>query len=208
MNTKHNAFLTTGTMVTSFTYSYETETETFYSGFLSIRRYSGTIDTVPVLVSDRVWDPDSDLTGKRVILSGSFRSHNTIVNENHRKLEITLFVEELIPAEEDAYDRNEVLLQGNVCQYPVYRITPSGREITTLLLAIPRNGKQNDYVPLIIWGKNARDAGKLRCGDRLSIHGRIQSREYKKRLEDSSIETRTTYEVSVSHLVTSSHNLL
>ena len=208
MNTKNNAFLTTGVITAPFIYSHENKTETFYSSFLSIRRYSGTIDTVPILISNKVWDTDSDMNGKRVLLSGRFHSHNIPESDNHRRLQLSLLADELILSEEDVYDRNEVLLQGNVCQYPVYRITPNGREITTLVLAVSRNEKQNDYIPLIIWGRNARTAGNLRCGDYLSIHGRIQSREYKKRLEDASIETRTTYEVSVSHLAATSRELL
>ena len=207
MNQKNNAFLTTGTITSPFIYSHKTERERFYTSFLSIRRYSGTTDTVPILISDRVWDMNSDMTGKRVLLSGCFRSHNH-VEENHRKLQLFLFISDLVPADEDMIDRNEVLLQGNICQHPVYRVTPKGREITNLLLAVPRDGQQNDYIPLIVWGNNARTAGKLLCGDRLSIHGRIQSREYKKQLEDSRIETRTTYEVSVSHLVASSRNIM
>ena len=39
-------------------------------------------------------------------------------------------------------------------------------------------------------------------GDKISIHGRLQSREYRKREEDGAISIKTAFEVSVTQLET------
>mgnify|MGYP005801571297 CR=1 FL=1 len=50
------------------------------------------------------------------------------------------------------------------------------------------------------WGKNDRYADGFDEGEHVSILGRIQSREYVKKLSETETETRTAYEVSVSKL--------
>lgn len=196
---KNNSFLTTCVLERSFVFSHRNGNERFYSNSVRIRRYSGTIDSVPILISGKQYDIRSLPLGTRVLLRGHFESFNH-TEKNRRILSLYFFVEELQPAEEEFFDRNEALIQGYICKHPLYRLTPRGREITHLLLAVPRNDRWNDYIPVILWGKNARTAGALLEGDFLKIHGRIQSREYTKKLEDSSIESRTVYEISASLL--------
>ena len=59
---------------------------------------------------------------------------------------------------------------------------------------------KSDYIPCICWGRNARYASNFDVGEHVRILGRIQSREYVKKLSETETETRTAYEVSVSKL--------
>lgn len=43
---------------------------------------------------------------------------------------------------------------------------------------------KSDYIPCIAWGRNAAYAESLDVGTKLMLEGRLQSREYKKKLDD------------------------
>ena len=79
-------------------------------------------------------------------------------------------------------------------------MTPLGREIADILLAVNRAYGKSDYIPCICWGRNARYANHFRVGERCRIWGRIQSREYMKKISEEQAEKRVAYEESVSKL--------
>ena len=87
-----------------------------------------------------------------------------------------------------------------MCKPPVYRVTPFGREICDMLLAVNRAYNKSDYIPAIVWGRNAKYAGELAVGDKVAVTGRLQSRVYQKTLADGTTEDRVAYEVSVSRI--------
>ena len=91
-------------------------------------------------------------------------------------------------------------LNGYICKPPVYRTTPFGREITDILLAVNRSYNKSDYIPIIAWGRNARFAKSLNVGDNVKLWGRIQSRNYQKRLSEDEVITKTAYEVSINRM--------
>ena len=69
-----------------------------------------------------------------------------------------------------------------------------------LLLAVNRPYGKSDYIPCICWGRNARFASGFEVGGRVQVWGRIQSREYMKKVTEEETEKRVAYEVSVSKL--------
>ena len=82
----------------------------------------------------------------------------------------------------------------------VYRKT-GGREIADLLMAVNRPYGKSDYIPCICWGRRlAFLASAFEVGGHVLIWGRIQSREYMKRIGENETEKRIAYEVSVSKL--------
>lgn len=89
---------------------------------------------------------------------------------------------------------------GHLCKAPTYRTTPQGREVCDIMMAVNRAYGKSDYIPCIVWGRNARFAGRLEAGEHIQIQGRFQSREYAKKISDNEVETRTAYEVSVSKI--------
>ena len=90
---------------------------------------------------------------------------------------------------------------GYICKKPIYRQTPFGREIADLLLAVNRAYNKSDYIPSIAWGRNARFCQNLEVGTEVKIVGRVQSRNYEKKLEDGSIIKKVAYEVSISKII-------
>ena len=135
------------------------------------------------------------------MVNGQFRSYNRHEEQKNR-LVLSVFVRELefIDEELDGAKTNSIFLDGYICKLPVYRKTPLGREIADLLLAVNRPYGKSDYIPCICWGRNANFAKSFEVGGRLHIWGRIQSREYIKKLSETDTEKRIAYEVSVSKL--------
>ena len=135
------------------------------------------------------------------MVSGQFRSDNRH-DEQKNRLVLSVFVREVsfIEEELDGAKTNNIFLDGYICKLPVYRKTPLGREIADLLLAVNRPYGKSDYIPCICWGRNARFASTFEVGEHVQIMGRIQSREYIKKLTETETEKRIAYEVSVSKL--------
>lgn len=94
------------------------------------------------------------------------------------------FVDEI----EESAKTNQIFLDGYICKPPIYRKTPLGREIADLLLAVNRPYGKSDYIPCICWGRNARYANSFAVGERCSVWGRIQSREYMKKIDEDQVE--------------------
>ena len=176
-------------------YSHPVYGEAFFRLLLSVRRLSGTEDLVPVTVSERLLGDTPADEGERLRIRGQIRSYNKHT-ETGSRLVITVFARELEPLDDDGGDVNEAELQGFICKPPVYRTTPFSREIADVLLAVNRRTGKSDYLPVIAWGRNARFLADVPVGTELSVLGRLQSREYKKRFEDGTELVRTAYEVS------------
>ncbi len=195
---KNNKVFIAGEIVSDATFSHEVYGEGFYEFFVKVPRLSGQADILPVTVSERLIQDGMLAKGKTLCAVGQFRSYNKIENTKSR-LMLTVFIRELV---EDYADKNpnSILLSGYICKPPVYRTTPFNREIADVLIAVNRAYNKSDYIPCIAWGRNARFVKNLRVGDRIAVSGRIQSREYQKRLSETEVKTMTAYEVSVSKL--------
>ena len=190
-----------GKIVSGFTFSHEVFGEGFYMVDISVQRLSDSSDIIPVMISERLIDVTQDYEGEYIQIFGQFRSYNRH-EEKKNKLVLSVFAREISFVEEecDKIKSNQIFLDGFICKTPVYRRTPLGREIADMLLAVNRPYGKSDYIPCICWGRNARFTSGFEVGGHVQVWGRIQSREYVKRLEDESTEKRVAYEVSVSKL--------
>lgn len=195
---KNNKVYVMGEIVSDAAFSHEVYGEGFYEFFVKVMRLSGQADVLPVTISERLIQDGMLSKGKTLCALGQFRSYNKLENGRSR-LMLTVFVRELLE-ELPEKSPNSVLLSGYICKPPVYRTTPFNREIADVLIAVNRAYNKSDYIPCIAWGRNARFVKNLAVGDRLAVSGRIQSREYQKKLSESEIKTMTAYEVSVSKL--------
>ena len=186
--------------VDKFIYNHTEYDERFYSSFVHSQRRSGTVDDIPVIASEYLVKKD-DFDGKYVEIDGEFRSMNMEV-EGKSKLILQLFVKNIriVKTKESADDENEIVLDGFLVKNPIYRVTPNGRQIADLMIAVNRPFGRSDYIPCICWGGSAKWAKKLEVGTEISIQGRIQSREYVKRLSEDESEIRTAYEVSIGKM--------
>ncbi|RKJ32319.1 single-stranded DNA-binding protein [bacterium 1XD42-8] len=188
-------------MVGAFSFSHEVFGEGFYIVDVEVARLSDSADIIPLMVSERLMDVKQNYEGRTILVTGQFRSYNRH-EEKKNRLVLSVFVREIEYIEEvtDAQKTNQIFLDGYICKTPVYRKTPLGREIADLLLAVNRPYGKSDYIPCICWGRNARFASTFEVGGRTQIWGRIQSREYMKKIGEEQMEKRIAYEVSVSKL--------
>ena len=198
---ENNRVTVIGTIVSDFTFSYAVFGEGFYLVDLSVSRLSEQADVIPLMVSERLMDVTRDYRGCTIEADGQFRSYNRHEGVKNR-LVLSVFVREVQFLEEftDYTKTNQIFLDGYICKEPIYRKTPLGREIADLLVAVNRPYGKSDYIPCIAWGRNARFASGFSVGTRIQIWGRVQSREYTKKLSETECEKRTAYEVSVSKL--------
>ena len=198
---ENNQVAIMGEIVSTFAFSHEVFGEGFYMVDVSVRRLSNSVDTIPVMISERLIDVECDYRGEFLMVSGQFRSYNRH-DEQKNRLVLSVFAREVsfIEEELDGAKTNNILLDGYICKLPIYRKTPLGREIADLLLAVNRPYGKSDYIPCICWGRNARFASAFEVGEHVQVLGRIQSREYVKKLSETETEKRTAYEVSVSKL--------
>ena len=193
---ENNQVTVMGEIISDFSFSHEIFGEGFYMVDIQVARLSESMDIIPVMVSERLLDVSCDYKGMMVVINGQFRSYN------RHELVLSVFAREIEFVDEisENIKTNQIFLDGFVCKAPVYRKTPLGREIADLLLAVNRPYGKSDYIPCICWGRNARYASNFAVGERCLVWGRIQSREYMKKISEEDLEKRIAYEVSVSKL--------
>ncbi len=198
---ENNQVVVVGTIVSEFKYSHEIFGEGFFMVDVEVPRLSDSTDTIPVMISERLMDTNRDYRGTMVMVTGQFRSYNRH-EEKKNRLILSVFAREIEVVDEllESSKSNQIFLDGYICKEPIYRKTPLGREIADLLIAVNRPYGKSDYIPCICWGRNARFASTFEVGTRCAVWGRIQSREYMKKLSEDYAEKRIAYEVSVNKL--------
>lgn len=177
-------------------FSHQSREERFFRFSLDVSRLSGTVDTIQVIARSGLLEALEPGGGSKLCVSGELRSFNNKSGVGPR-LVITVFARELWF--DDGEDENVVELRGALCKPPNLRVTPLGREICDLMLAVRRRYGRSDYLPCIAWGNCARAAARWDVGAAVWLTGRIQSRAYLKTENGETIE-KTAYEVSVIHI--------
>lgn len=198
---ENNRVSIVGEVVSDFEFSHEVFGEGFYVLEVAVSRLSNQYDRIPLMVSERLVDVTHDYRGELIEVSGQFRSYNRHEGTKNR-LVLSIFVRDwnLVDDDSEFGKTNQIYLEGFICKAPIYRKTPLGREIADLLVAVNRPYGKSDYIPCIAWGRNARFASGFEVGGRIKIWGRVQSREYLKKIDENEGEKRIAYEVSVSKL--------
>ncbi len=195
---ENNRVLIGGEIIEEAVFSHEIYGEKFYRFTIKTRRLSNQEDILPVIISERMLSLDDIKIGKYVKVIGQFRSYN-MPTETKNKLILSIFVKEIeFTEDEKVLSINEAIFEGFICKSPIYRKTPLGREIADVLIAVNRTYRKSDYIPCILWGRNAKYCETLEIGTPVKIEGRIQSRNYEKKLDNGEIIKKVAYEVSVA----------
>ena len=168
----------------------------YYVFTLSSERLSGTCDDINVIARSRLLENLEISASEKIDVLGEIRSFNNKSGVGPR-LVITVFARALWF--DDGEDENIIELSGVLCKPPNLRVTPMGREICDLMLAVRRRYGRSDYLPCIAWGSSARAAACWDVGSAVRLTGRIQSRAYLK-VENGETVEKTAYEVSVIHI--------
>lgn len=198
LDKQNNKVYLNGEIVTEARFSHEIYGEGFYEMDILVKRLSGSSDVLPITISERLIEKSNLKVGSTLSAIGQFRSYNKQI-DGKSKLMLTVFIREILSSE---YSKNPniIVLSGFICKEPIYRTTPFCREIADLLIAVNRAYNKSDYIPCIAWGRNARFVKNLQVGERVVLSGRIQSREYQKKISETETKLMTAYEVSISKL--------
>ena len=194
---KNNKVFISGEIVSEPKFTHEVFNEGFYEFDLKVSRLSDSYDIIPVTVSERLVNGNNLAIGQKIGGSGQFRSYNKL-EDGKSKLMLTVFLREITPYNEGE-NYNHIEIVGYVCKEPIFRTTPFKREISDVLLAVNRSYNKSDYLPCIAWGRNARFVKNFNVGDKVVVSGRIQSRDYQKKINNDTI-TKTAYEVSLNKI--------
>lgn len=187
-----NKALVRGSLQALPQFSHENHGRSFYRFMLEVPRLSGAVDTLPVIAELSVLQTLDLSAGSCIRAEGQIRSHN-ISDATGRHLRIFIFATQLTA--EEGPPINEIRITGKICKTPTFRTTPLGREISDMMLAIPRAFRRADYMPCILWGSTAQRLSQCQIRDEISIYGRLQSRLYTKYI-DGIPQERTAYEIS------------
>lgn len=193
MNTENNYTRLVGAMAGRPVLSHSARGEDFYCFPLEVVRLSGAADNINIIVRAEQLAVLEAAEHEKLCVVGQLRTFNNRRGEG-AKLVITVLAKEIELCDEP--DENTVRLTGALCKEPNLRITPMGRDICDLMLAVNRRYGRSDYLPCICWGLKAREAATWMVGTQVKLEGRIQSRRYIKMTEDGPVE-RTAFEVSV-----------
>ena len=193
----NNKVFIAGEVVSEPKITHEVYNEGFYEFNLKVSRLSDTYDIIPITISERLMSESDIAIGSMISGNGQFRSYNKM-EDGKSKLILTVFLREIVPYEE-CENPNIIEITGYVCKEPVFRTTPFNREISDVLIAVNRSYNKSDYLPCIAWGRNARFVKEFSIGDKITVTGRIQSREYQKKINDTMV-TRIAYEVSLNKI--------
>lgn len=196
---QNNKIYLEGVVSSELEFSHEMYGEGFYTFYVEVQRLSEAKDSLFVTISERLIGNMELKIGAEVVIEGQLRSYNKFV-EGSNRLILTVFARSIDYCIERSKNPNQILLNGFICKSPVYRTTPFGREIADILLAVNRAYNKSDYIPTIAWGRNARFCEELSVGDNIRIWGRLQSREYQKKVSEDEVIKKIAYEVSISKM--------
>ena len=141
---KYNQVILSGCMASGFTFSHELYGEKFYTANIAVQRSSDAVDIIPAMFSERLIDTSVDCTDVPIQIVGQFRSYNQHEDFKTRLLLYIFVLDYQWMAENE--NINKITLEGYICKKPVYRVTPFGREIADVLLAVNRPYGKADYV--------------------------------------------------------------
>lgn len=195
----NNKIYLEGKVISELTFSHEMYGEGFYTFEFEVPRLSDTADVLVITVSERLIAGIDVSIGSELVIDGQLRSYNKFVDGANRLI-LTVFARDIRELKERGKNPNQIFLDGFICKAPVYRTTPFGREIADMLLAVNRLYNKSDYIPTIAWGRNSRFCKSLEVGDNIRVWGRLQSREYQKKVSDTEVIKKVAYEVSISKM--------
>ena len=202
MHYSNNSVKITGMLVDEPRYSHSSFIDTYYKTHVSIKRLSGTKDTIQVVIPQRLLDTARSimLVGNRVTLNGYMRSSNVVV-DGKSKLLIYVSVKDISPTTSDEADQNRIEISGNICKPPIARKSGLGKDIVDIMIAVKNTALKTSYIPCIAWGSVAGRVAQYNPGDEISIIGMIHSRRYKKYQPDSTFKEMTAYELSAFNVM-------
>lgn len=139
--------------------------------------------------------------GDEVSLIGNIRTYSQKL-ENKNKVEVYIFTYFDLP--EEGNETNFVSLDGRICKKGDLRKTQSGKDVIDFIIANNLKSETqslNCYIPCVAWGKLAKQINKMNIGDYINVIGKLQSREYKKKISEDDFEIRVAHELNINEII-------
>lgn len=197
---ENNQVRLVGTIEEEPAYDHKIKELKVYKAMLKVKRTSGNVDEVPIKIPVsllRTSNIGLD-KGSRVCIRGSVRTYND--EEGH--VIVYIYVYELSDASCKEDDVNEVYIKGRIVKQPCFRVTPSGKEITDIIVMnCSSEDQQPSFIPCIAWGSVARKMKVMNRGEEVAFKAMFQSRAYTKVMPDREVVKKTAYEVSIQRML-------
>lgn len=175
-------------------YSHVRDGKIVYKAIMQSVRASGNFDLIPLNINIDLMKSIKIAEDNFYKVKGKFVSFN-----KNGRLILSVDVEEIEYCESLIIDFNTISFAGYIVKDIIYRVTPLGKKIADLIIATNEE-KRSSYLPCVVWYKNCDVVKNMAIGTRVECVGRLQSREYKKMLQDGTLEKRIAYEVSLHHI--------
>lgn len=190
-----NKIFLCGTVITEPAPLYISNNMQYYQCMVATKRLSQYEDNLPLVCNENQLHNVSK--GQRITVSGEIRTFNTY-RDGKNRVDVYMYATEFFAEGEG--DADVVSIKGTICTPPRFKVTPKGKCISEFIVACNRTEQKTDYIPTIVWGRVAFILSETEVGTDIHAYGRMQSREYIKKLDDGTKETRVAYEVSAHKL--------
>lgn len=186
-----------GEVVKPLKYSHSYKNIDFYKFYISVQRYSGVKDIIPVVVELSTLSKNNIQIekGTKLHVKGMLVSYG---DNKTRKISVYVFAKEIALVKRNNLKNNEVVLSGKVVRKNPLWVSPKGKRILNIVIAIERSRHGTSYIPCILWELSDANIKKINVGSKVFVTGRLQSREYEKETDSGKVTNNITYEVSVN----------
>lgn len=173
-----------------------------YMAILEVKRLSETTDIVKIVASEELVTRlnHTELEGREIQVTGHINSWKAM--DEGGELHWRIFVEAESINEElltESYNKNMLLLSGEVKRKPIYRRTPLGKDITEIFLKTDVGDGKSTFICCIIWNGQARIARNLKVNEKIELFGRLQSRKYEKNGEEKSVDEVSAFAIAKTY---------
>lgn len=199
MKTNNNQSQLVGTIVKTFVPIGESNYQPLYEGVVEIQRKNGGKDLLPVLCLEKNL-PVYYCEGIKLHMTGAFRSFRVNKeNEGNAKIALTLAMEKGVVMEEEEHDSSTTTLEGFVPLRKYFSDHVDEHDRTAIVLCVPRDDNNTDYIPCTAWDENASMLYSLPQGTKIRITGRYKNRTYLKQENNRMVE-KTAQEIIIYDL--------
>ena len=192
-----NHVILIGKLEDPFRFAYNEKNESIYTGKILLARLSREVDRIPIEISKKfLGNLEKDVMMSKIKVVGHIISYT-----HNGKLKFTVRVDEPITlVSMDEPDCNHVKVSGAICSTIKCRERQNSKTVCDFRIASVSESGEKAYVPMIAWNDLARFISGFKCGSRLFLEARIQSRNFKVKNPDGNSEERISYELSIKKI--------
>lgn len=183
-------------IVKNLSFSHKINETVYNKADIVVKRKDGTEDILTICYKDISCKYSED---EQVSLTGNVRSYSKKLNDKN-KVSVYVFTHGDQPTGE-IESNNNVEIDGRICKLDEIRTTKDGKSNLHFILANnifveTKDQKINSYIPIVVWGEDAKRISELSVGDQITVKGELHSRYYKKYKEDGNFDIRVAHEIS------------